>query len=219
MQTEFWLEHWRQGRIGFHRDAPLPLLVKYWQTLELPRDARVLVPLAGKSLDMIWLAEQGYRVLGVELSPLAVAQFLQEHGLQAQTRESEQGVHHVAGNIELIQGDVFALTEATLAGCDAVYDRAAIVALPPAMRERYARDVYDRLPVHCRGLMITFDYPQSEMSGPPFSVPADDIEALFGNSWQVSERERDDVLASHPDFQAAGLSSLHTLAFRLDRRG
>lgn len=218
MQAEFWLERWREGRTGFHRDAPMPLLLRHWPALALPRGSRVLVPLCGKTLDMFWLAEQGHRVLGVELSPLAVKQFFAEHGLTPASHESPLGIHHVAGNIEIIEGDVFALDDATLAGCGAVYDRAAVIALPPPLRARYAREVYARLPAGCRGLMITLDYPQQEMDGPPFSVDAGEVAALFGAHWNVEQLERLDILASQPRFQEDGVTALHTGVYRLQRK-
>ncbi len=217
MQAEFWLQRWRENRTGFHRDAPMPLLVQHWHALRLPEESRVLVPLCGKTLDMQWLAEQGHHVLGVELSPLAVKQFFDDHHLSPETHESAMGMHHVAGNIEIIQGDVFGLDDATLAGCDAVYDRAAIIALPPAMRERYAHDIYARLAPGCRALMITLEYPQHEMDGPPFSVDADNVNALLGDTWRVDLLERRDILASQPQFRSDGVTSLHTGVYALRR--
>ncbi|MBN8921535.1 MAG: thiopurine S-methyltransferase [Rhodanobacter sp. 68-29] len=218
MQAEFWLERWREGRIGFHRDQPLPLLLKYWPTLDLPPGCRVLVPLCGKTLDMPWLAAQGHHVLGVELSPLAVEQFFAEHGLTPTQHESPMGVHHVAGDIEIIQGDVFGLDDATLAGCNAVYDRAAAIALPPPLRERYAREVYARLPAGCRGLLVTLEYPPEEMEGPPFPVDARNADALFGHDWDLELLDRRDILEGEPRFLEAGVSALHTSVYRLQRK-
>jgi thiopurine S-methyltransferase len=218
MQAEFWLQRWREGRTGFHHERPMPLLLEHWPSLALPKGSRVLVPLCGKTLDMPWLAAQGHRVLGVELSPLAVAQFFAEHGLVPERHASPMGVHHVAGDIEIIQGDVFGLDDATLAGCDAVYDRAAVIALPAPMRERYAHEVYARLPTGCRGLMITLEYPQAEMEGPPFSVDAAEVDVLFRGDWNVDLLERRDILAAQPEFQEAGVSSLHTGVYRLQRK-
>lgn len=218
MQAEFWLQRWREGRTGFHRDAPMPLLVQHWPTLELARGSRVLVPLCGKTLDMPWLAEQGHRVLGVELSPLAIEQFFDEQDLEPEKHETALGIHHVAGNIEIIQGDVTLLDEATLLSCDAVYDRAAIIALPPAMRERYAETVYGRLRPGCRALMITLEYPQHEMDGPPFSVDTDHVNRLLARNWQIETLDRRDILASQPRFQSDGVTSLHTNVYRLERR-
>jgi len=108
MDAEFWLERWREGRTHFHQEKISPLLQKYWPTLALPAAGQVLVPLAGKSLDMLWLAAQGHRVLGVELSQLAVEQFFNENNLQAAQRDCAYGVHYVCGNIEIICGDIFA---------------------------------------------------------------------------------------------------------------
>ncbi|MEW9570477.1 thiopurine S-methyltransferase [Rhodanobacter sp. Si-c] len=218
MQAEFWLQQWREGRIGFHREQPLPLLLKHWPALALPKDCRVLVPLCGKTPDMAWLAAQGHSVLGVELSPLAVEQFFAEHGLATARHRSPIGVHHVAGNIEIIQGDVFALDDATLASCTAFYDRAAVVALPPLLRARYAREVYARLPAGCQGLMVTLEYPQREMDGPPFSVDAGNVDALFSRDWDMSVLDRRDILDSEPRFREAGVTALHTSVHRLRRK-
>lgn len=218
MRSDFWLQRWHEGRIGFHREAPMPLLLQYWPTLELPVGSRVLVPLAGKSLDMLWLAAQGYHVLGVELSPLAVQQFFEENQLTAKVHESPLGLHHVAGKIEIIQGDVFTLDDATLATCAAVYDRAAIIALPAPMRARYAKDLYARLPAGCLGLMITLEYPQQEMDGPPFSVDAKQLGELLEKAWQIQQLERRDILAAQPDFSEGGVTSLHTGIYQLQRR-
>lgn len=218
MQADFWLQAWRDGHIGFHRTEPLPLLVKHWPDLELAPDSRVFVPLCGKSLDMAWLVAHGHRVLGVELSPIAVEQFFDEHGLTPERHQTPYGTHYTAGRIEIIQGDVFALDAATLATCSAVYDRAAIVAMPPDLRTRYAREVYARLPEHCRGLMVTLEYPPAEMDGPPFSVEEGDIGRLFAHEWDISVLDRRDVLGSEPAFRARGLTAFHTAVYRLARR-
>lgn len=218
MQADFWLQCWREGRIGFHRKEPLPLLLKHWPDLDVPSDGRVFVPLCGKSPDMAWLVAQGHRVLGVELSPIAVEQFFDEHGLLPERRVTPAGVHYSSGRIDIIQGDVFALDAATLADCVGVYDRAAIVALPTDLRRRYAHEVYGKLPAGCRGLMVTLEYPQREMDGPPFSVEEGDVEALLGHAWDTSVLDRRDLLASEPDFRARGLSAFHTAVYRLSRR-
>ena len=109
MEPDFWLERWREARTGFHQDAPTPLLLKHWPAVGAEPGSRVFVPLAGKSLDMAWFASQGYRVLGAELSPLAVAQFFESQGVEPSVDEAADGIHHLAGPIELVQGDVFAL--------------------------------------------------------------------------------------------------------------
>ncbi|OYV46586.1 MAG: thiopurine S-methyltransferase, partial [Burkholderiales bacterium 21-58-4] len=141
MEADFWLQRWREGQTRFHQGRVMPLLQKYWPGLSLPANSRVLVPLAGKSLDIIWLAEQGHHVLAVELSALAIEQFFTENNLHPSSRDTPLGRHFVAGRIEVICGDIFALDAATLADCAGFYDRAALIALPPAMRQRYVRHV------------------------------------------------------------------------------
>lgn len=218
MEPEFWLQRWREGRTGFHQAAPTPLLLRHWPALALAPGSRVFVPLAGKSLDLLWLAGQGHRVLGVELSPLAVAQFFDEQGLTPQVHASRLGLHHVAGEIELICGDVFDLDAAALAECAAVYDRAALIALPPDLRRRYVRELYASLPAGCRGLLVTLEYPPHEKQGPPFPVPEAEVRELYGRDWTVTPLERADVLAQQPGFAAEGVSALETAAYRLAKR-
>lgn len=215
MEHSFWLQRWREGRTGFHQDRVMPLLEKHWDALALPTSSRVLVPLAGKTLDMIWLAEHGHRVLGVELSALAVGQFFAENGLQPQVHESRYGRHYVAGTIEVICGDVFALDEAALADCAGLYDRAALIALPQAMRERYVRELHARLPTDCRGLLITLEYPQAEKAGPPFSVDEHEVHRLYGARWNIDLLERRDILASQSGFIEDGVTALTTAVYRL----
>ena len=219
MDPDFWHERWQAGQIGFHQDAPTPLLLKHWPTLGVSPGARVFVPLAGKSRDMAWFAAQGYRVLGVELSQLAVDAFFAEHGLEPEVEASRYGLHHRAAGIELIRGDAFALDAALLAGCDAVFDRAALIALPPELRRRYVRELYARLPAGCRGLLVTLEYPQHEKNGPPFAVHEDEVRELYGRDWSVELLERRDILAQQPGFVAEGVTALSTAVYRIVRAG
>lgn len=216
MDAEFWLERWQAGATGFHMTRVTPLLTKHWASLALPPSARVLVPLCGKSLDMMWLAAQGHQVLGVELAPLAVEQFFSEQGLRPSEHQSSLGRHYIAGQIEIIQGDIFDLDTATLASCSGVYDRGALVALPPAMRERYAAHVYGSLAPAYRGVLLTLDYDQSAMEGPPFSVPEKEVRTLFSPHTQVSMLDHMDIIDKEPKFAARGLQALESVAWRLD---
>lgn len=218
MDADFWLQRWREGRIGWHRDAVMPLLERHWQALEVPRGTRVLVPLCGKSLDMPWLASQGMKVRGVELAPLAIGRFFEEQHLAPRSREATYGTIHDAGGIEIIRADIFEVDAAQFAGCGAIYDRAALIALPPPMRERYARAVYDQLPAGCRGLLITLEYPQHEMQGPPFPVEEREVHRLFGEYWDIDLLERRDILADQPSFSEQGVTALGTAVYALKRR-
>lgn len=218
MDAEFWLQRWRDGATGFHLDRVSPLLEKYWYTLGLPKDARVLVPLCGKSLDMVWLAAQGHRVLGVELAPLAVEQFFDEHRLDPTEHESAVGRRYVAGQIEILCADIFELDAATLASCSGAYDRGALVALPPDMRRRYAAQVYGNLAPDYRGLLLTLEYDQSRMDGPPFSVSEDEIRQLYAGHTEASELDRMDILDKEPKFAQRGLERLASVTWRLEGR-
>lgn len=217
MQPEFWHQRWADNQIGFHQDAPTPLLLKHWPSLGIAPGARVFVPLAGKSLDMAWLAAQGLRVLGVELSRLAVEQFFAENGLQPETRDTRYGRHYEAGGIELILGDAFGLDAELLRDCEAVFDRAALIALPPELRLRYAHALYAALPTGCRGLLVTLEYPQAERAGPPFSVPRDEVESLYSDDWRIELLERRPIPPEHPGY-VGGVSRLDTAVYALRRR-
>lgn len=217
MEPGFWHERWQQGRIGFHQDRPLPLLCKHWPTLDLAVDTRVFVPLCGKSLDMAWLAERGHRILGVELSELAVQQFFDERGLAPATRDTRYGRHYLAGPYELIAGDAFKLDAKVLAGCAAIYDRAALIALPPGLRQRYATTAWRHLPPGCTGLLVTLEYPQHEKDGPPFSVDEPEVRQLLEPDWNITLLERRDILADEDRFREAGVTALHTAVYRTER--
>ena len=222
MNPDFWLQRWQDRQIGFHQDTPTPLMQTYWPALQAPVGCRVFVPLAGKTLDMLWLAAQGHDVLGVELAPLAVEEFFAEHALRPEIFDSRYGRHYRVEmhgrTLELICGDAFALDTEILADCAAVLDRAALIALPAGMRQTYASALYASLPYDCRTLLITLEYPQHEKSGPPFSVDEAEVRALYGLDWDIDLLERSDILADQPGFIAEGVTALDTCVYRLSRR-
>jgi thiopurine S-methyltransferase len=217
VNPDFWHQRWQENQIGFHQAAPTPLLGEHWASLGVPAGAQVFVPLAGKSLDMLWFAAQGYRVLGVELSQIAVERFFAEHGLQPDIRDTKYGRHYAAGGIEIVNGDAFALDADALRGCAAVFDRAALIALPPELRVRYANALYAKLPAGCRGLLVTLDYPQDEREGPPFAVPEAEVQSLFARDWTIELLQRRPIPREHPGY-VSGVSRLDTAAHALTRR-
>jgi thiopurine S-methyltransferase len=222
MEAEYWLKRWREGRTGWHRSEVMPLLVQHWSALNVPRGSRVLVPLCGKSLDMLWLAQQGMRVLGVDVSPVAIESFLAENQLHTRTRGEADGTHYeitnASGEIEIINGDAFALDPDEVAQCNVFYDRAALIAMPAPMRRRLVDELYVQLPAGSAGLLITLAYPGNEMQGPPFSVDDAEVHDLFDKRWQVDRLEYRDILASQPSFSDQGVSALHTGVYALTRR-
>lgn len=218
MDNAFWLERWQQGQTGFHQSRIMPLLQKHWPHLGLAPGSQVLVPLAGKSLDIAWLAEQGHSVLAAELSPLAVEQFFDEHGLRPQRNPAEHGVWYQAGRIQFYCGDIFTLPVDRLQQCTACYDRAALIALTPELRQRYVQAIYGALPPGCQTLLLSLDYPQDQMAGPPFSVPEAEIRALFEPGWQTHLLEARDVLSHEPKFAARGVTRMQTHVWHLTRQ-
>jgi thiopurine S-methyltransferase len=218
MHEDFWHARWARNEIGFHLGEVNPWLRKYWPALDLPAGSRVLVPLCGKSLDMIWLLAQGHRVLGVELSQLAVEAFFAEQGLPFTVDEQGAFRCYRAGALELWCGDFFALGTADVADCTALYDRAALIALPSELHRRYVAHVAAILPEDCRGLLISLDYPPEEMQGPPFPVPESEVHELLGPFWQIESMVHADVLGENWRFAERGLSALQESVYRLHRR-
>jgi thiopurine S-methyltransferase len=218
MEPEFWIERWRAGDIGFHELRVNPLLERFVAELKLAPGARVFVPLCGKSLDLVWFARAGLHVLGVELSPQAVAAFFAEHDLPAQRRAHGPFECWSSGPIEILCGDFFALAPSDLVGVAAAYDRAALIALPPALRPRYARRFAELMPTGARVLLIAYDYPPGEMDGPPFSVGAAEVEALYAPAFEWRTLASEDALARKANLRARGLSRLTEAVYLLRRR-
>lgn len=218
MDTVFWHERWQTGQIGFHADVTHPLLTRYWPGITGGHGARVWVPLCGKSLDLLFLARQGCRVTGIELSPIAIRQFLAENDLHADKSESGGMPIYSASGIRLIEGDFFELTQQTLGPVDVVYDRAALIAMPPGLQQRYARQLLALTPVAAPILLITLDYDPGEMNGPPFATPADQVMRLFGARYHIEILECVDALAGNPALRDRGLSALTETAWHLRPR-
>lgn len=217
MEQDFWHERWAANRIGFHLPETNPWLIRYWPALGLAGDARVFVPLCGKSLDMLWLLEQGYRVVGIEISRIAVAAFFEENGLIPEIRQEPRFSRWRCAELELLCGDIFDVHKSDLGPIAAVYDRAALIAWPPMLRPRYAAHLTSLLDPGTRCLLITLGYNQLEMNGPPFSVTADEVGRLFGARFSITPLHTENVLADHDRFREAGLSELVESAWQLVR--
>jgi thiopurine S-methyltransferase len=178
MHPQFWHERWTRNQIGFHESAVNPLLVAHVEALGVPHSARFFLPLCGKTLDIGWLLSRGHRVAGVELSPLAVAQLFDQLGVRPVVARLDGLEHHSADGLDIFVGDIFDLSADALGSVDAVYDRAALIALPPSMRSHYTQHM-QRLAGNASQLLITLDYDQTLAGGPPFSVPAAEVAAIF----------------------------------------
>jgi thiopurine S-methyltransferase len=215
MEAGFWHERWQENRIGFHQSSVNPHLTTFWNTLAVTGAAPVFVPLCGKSLDMVWLAAQGHPVLGVELSGVAIEGFFREQSLSPEISQTGAFQAWQAGQITLLCGDFFALDQAFLADVRAVYDRASLIALPPAMRRDYVRHFLSIVPAAAVILLITVEYDQTEMAGPPFAVSETEVRQLYEQHYQVELLLNHDALAAEPNFRSRGLTRLAEKIYRL----
>src|SRR5574343_843155 len=185
MEASFWHAKWEKQEIGFHQDEVNPLLLDHFGALSLPAGGRVFVPLCGKTRDLRWLLESGYRVVGAELSRVAVEQLFAEMELVPSVAQAGSLTRFAAENIVIYSGDIFDLTAGQLGSTDAVYDRAALVALPVAMRQRYAEHLA-AITGGARQLLLAYDFDQSLQNGPPFAVGADEVRCLYGRHYQLA---------------------------------
>lgn len=218
MDTQFWLQRWQASQTGFHQQQVNSYLQRYWPTLGLEPGSRVLVPLCGKSLDMLWLTAQGFRVVGIELSQIAARSFFTENGLTPEIHSVQNCTRFVDEQIELLCGDFFSLGREQIGQLDAFYDRAALIALTPAQRPVYARHLIQLLNPDTPGLLVTLDYNPSEMSGPPFAVSREEVSQLFEPGCTVEQLLQQDVLDDNARFRDKGITALTEQTYRLTRR-
>ena len=213
--NENWLQRWQDQNIGWHHVEFNPHLLNHWHTLLMPQGSLVLAPLCGKSRDMVWLAEQGYRIRGIELSPLAVANFFEEHSLKPEVTQEGDFQRWQAGPYELLCGDIFDLRQLDCSDIDAVYDRASLVALNPQQRDHYAGMLGDLLPQGCKMLLVAMDYPQDEMTGPPYSVQETEVRVLFQARFRVELLHTLDLLKDTQRYGDKGVSRMSEQVYLL----
>ena len=205
--AEDWLDRWDKGRIGWHESDGNVGLHAYWQG----KGGRVLVPLCGKSPDLLWLAKQGYEVTGIELAEKAIHEFYAEQSLDYHETERANLRAYVSDDlpITLCCGDYFAFEADPF---DALYDRGAIVAVDPAQRPKYAAHTQRLLKPDAHLLIITLEYDQSIVQGPPFSLQADELTGYWSNLERVGAR--DDFETCPPKFREAGLKEIQEVVWR-----
>jgi thiopurine S-methyltransferase len=187
MEPEFWQQRWATGQIGWHRDQVNEALSANLDRLTGGRPSRVLVPLCGKSQDLVFLARAGHHAVGIELVEQAVREFFAEQARRPKSAANAKGVRHETQNLTLLQMDFFDVTRDDVGALDCAYDRAALIALPPGERRRYVTHLLGLLPVHAPILLITLDYDGSSTSGPPFAVSDGEVRELFGPACEVEE--------------------------------
>jgi thiopurine S-methyltransferase len=204
--TEPWLERWAEGRIGWHEAGGNASLHKHWRAT----GKRVLVPLCGKTPDLLWLEEQGNDVVGVELSDLAVQAFFDENSIGYTTRDARLTVYAATDRrVTIYCGDFF---EFDVAGFDACYDRGSLIGMPPNIRPAYAKHLDSLLTPDASRLLITVDYDDTIATGPPYSVPADEVLGYWP-SLNLIDRY-DDIDNGPPKFRNAGLTEMFESVWR-----
>jgi thiopurine S-methyltransferase len=217
VKAEFWHERWEKGEIGFHQHEYNRHMQDFTGRLGLQPGSHFLVPLCGKSLDLLWLAEQGYTVTGIEISEQAIKNFFVENAIDCKIERQPGGVWYRSQNIDLLCADFFTVDKAQIKPVDAVYDRASLIALPPEMRPAYAEHLARLLEGGTCSLLVTLDYPQEEMRGPPFSVTGEEVHRLFGRYFGIEHLHSEDCLAREPRFRKKGLTRLDEDVFLLQK--
>jgi len=216
VDNQHWLDRWRENRIGFHETSINQHLKTYLPQFALPAGATVFMPLCGKALDINWLAQQGHEVIGIELSQLAVEAFFEENSLDYERVVSDRFAIYTSGKIRMLQGDFFDLRSDDLSSCDFIYDRAALIAMELADRPRYYAHMLSIIPRASSMLLITLEYDQSEMRGPPFSVPADEVYRNYSNAFSINLLEANEIVDERPRWRKVGLTALSESVFRLE---
>lgn len=219
MEPEFWHERWHENRIGFHQSEVNRFLVRHFARLVSAASGPVFVPLCGKSRDMAWLREQGREVLGVELSPLAIEAFYKEAGWVPTRQGREEFLEYQGGGVTILLGNYFQLTAALVGPISAVYDRAALIALPPDTRKAYAAHMAEITSAGTPMLLIAPFSLKDPQSGPPFAVSGDEVQGLFSRHFTVEVLECDRETAAHnPSLAEQGLKWREETVYLLTRR-
>ncbi|MCH9757070.1 MAG: thiopurine S-methyltransferase [Gammaproteobacteria bacterium] len=216
INNRYWLKKWDKTEIGFNQSKPHFLLVTYFKVLKLMPGSRIFVPLCGKSIDMLWLLEQGYVVVGIELSTVACEAFFKEHQLSFQVDKASDFIIYSGQNITLLCGDYFKLTQSILGHVDATYDRAALIALTAEKRKAYVFQLFELIPLKSIIFLITLTYNPDEIEGPPFSVFEKEIISLYQNNRKIQKMYDGAVKKVSPHLQAKGLKSASEQVYYLN---
>ncbi len=180
-----WIERWKNNDIPFHLEEVNPLLRKHLNHFNIQRGMRVLVPLCGKSVDMIFLQNLGLSVVGIEGVSLAIDQFFSHHNLDVQ-KQQHRGfdVHHTSA-IDIVHADFFKLPKEYFEPFDLIYDRASIIAIDPTKRKDMINMLFRLLKPKGEMFLITVQHPDDFFSGPPFSITEHELIQLCQGLFKV----------------------------------
>jgi len=215
MEREFWLERWQTNQLGFHRADTNPLLERFWPELSITKGSGVFVPLCGKSLDMRFLEALGHPVFGVEFSETAIRSYFEEGGENPRRNQGFYLARYSGAHSTLYCGDFFDLAASDILGARAVYDRGALIALPPVTRVMYVDHLLRIIPEHAHVLLITLEYEQSLVQGPPFSVTEEEVNNLYSPRCRVNRIGRLTTQDIPPKFAKAGVESVDEAVYHI----
>lgn len=213
MKPDFWLERWERNEISFHRTSTHPALTTYWHQIAVDHHAPVFVPLCGKSRDLLWLSQYGHRVVGIEFSAKAISEFFLEWGRNPERKENSIMTCWQAKKIGIVQGDFFEYYPEK--PFQYFYDRAALVALPERMRARYLDHLAGCLAPKSSGLLVTLEYDQKRMDGPPFSVTRNELSSK--SKLNFEQLASQNVISEYPHFAERGLDELFETIYRVTK--
>lgn len=212
-----WLEFWENNEINWHSDVVTQELEEYLGLLKLEPGDKVFFPLCGKSLDMTYILNQGFSVIGVELSEIGIKQFFNENSLDFTISQVGEFDLYSAKNIEIYCGDFFSLTSKYLYDVKAVFDRKSLIALDRNSRQKYVKHLNDIISLGVRMLLITLHYPQHQMSGPPFSVNKSEVVSLFSMTFKYQELKSFEDIENGSKLERAGINYIENAAYCLQK--
>lgn len=192
MNPDYWHKSWQENKTAWYQKKANPFLVRYFQELSLPKNSRIFVPLCGNSIDIVWLLSQGYKVVGIDLSEIAIRQLFQELSVEAKASPIAKLTHYAATDIDIFVGNIFDLSKDLIGTVDAIYDRAALVALPEDMRREYRAHLLE-ITARAPQLLLTFSYDQNLMDGPPFSIDKEKVHQHYQENYNLKFLESADV--------------------------
>ena len=218
MQISYWESRWQKNNIGFHNPEINAYLLEF-APISIPKNTKkVLVPLCGKTKDLVWLRNQGYEVIGVEAIPLACESFFLEQEIPFELKKSHGFTIYFSENLELWCGDFFKFPDKVISECQFVYDRACIVALPTELRLKYIEKINQATTSGTNMLIHTFFYDQEKMAGPPFSVSNEEMELRFSEKWSLNTLFDNSVLAKYERYRTKGLDQLSESVLHLVKK-
>jgi thiopurine S-methyltransferase len=212
-----WHSRWESNKIGWHADQVNLQLIEYFSELNLVDGDKIFVPLCGKSLDMLYLLQRGLKVVGVEMSEIATQQFFGENKLDYSVSKVDDLILYEGDRIQIFCGDFFTMKASHLVDVKAVYDRASLIALDEALRQKYVNHLNDIISQDVRVLLLTLNYPQHQRVGPPFAVSKSEVDSLYGGSFQCQELQNINDIKNEPMFLLQGVDFVEKAVYCLQK--